>query len=47
MRTTAFNFAMTEFESLYFSNKSSDFWIIVRAIKEFTENEGLGQLPVF
>ena len=26
--------------------KSQEFWVIVRAIKEFTESEGQGLLPV-
>lgn len=29
-----------------FKLKSDYFWIILRAIREFTYNEGLGQLPV-
>lgn len=30
----------------FFCFKSQEFWIILRAIKEFTENEGCGLLPV-
>ncbi|CAF0710385.1 unnamed protein product [Brachionus calyciflorus] len=31
---------------LNLNEKSDKFWIIIRAIKEFTENEGMGHLPL-
>ena len=33
-------------KSLNLNSNSQDFWVIVRAIKEFSENEGFGHLPL-